>query len=361
MTAPRISGILTAIALSASAITLGCGDETTAPDPPPDTSAAKPLTGEREQWTWAPVEGAFCADGSPTGLAVNLTDRSPNAVIFLMGGGACWDYTSCYESSTASYIASGFGESDMPFLSLATTVVGLLNRDDPNNPFRDYSIVSAPYCTGDAFTGSRAAVYQGRQTMHVGHANVVAYLKRLVPTFPNAKRIVLVGASAGGFGVAFNWWHAQQAFGKIRVDMIDDSGPFLSAPYLKPELEQTWRDAWGIDAGLPPGCAECKTALSAISTWSSAQMPGSRGALLSFTADNVLPGFLSISVPEFTAGLDALAKQRLDAIPNGRYFFAEDSAHSTLPHPDLTQNGVRLWDWLGTMLRDDPAWASVHP
>src|SRR5262249_10558047 len=246
------------VAFSLFVATLGCGDDA---KPPPPPMLPEPLTGDHEQWTWVPVEGAFCADGGPTGLAVNLTDRSPNAVIFLAGGGACWDYPSCYQSVLATYVASGFVESDMPFLTTMTSAVGLLNRDDPKNPFRDYSIISIPYCTGDAFTGSHTAVYNGKPTRHVGHANIMAYLPHIVATFPKADRIILTGVSAGGIGAAFNWWHVQKAFGDIRVDMIDDSGPALPAPYLKPELAQTWRDAWGLDAGLPPGCTECKTAL----------------------------------------------------------------------------------------------------
>src|SRR5262249_49745526 len=162
-----------------------------------------------------------------------------------------------------------------------------------------------PYCTGDAFTGSNTAVYNGRKTMHVGHANIMAYLRRIVPSFPHAQRIILAGVSAGGIGAAFNWWHVQKAFGSVRDDMIDDSGPALPAPYLTPELSQKWRDVWGIDQNLPPDCAECKTALDALVTWSAAAMPNNRGALLSYTADSVLPGFMSISEQEFTQGLNA--------------------------------------------------------
>src|SRR5262249_1188512 len=167
--------------------------------------------------------------------------------------------------------------------------------------------------------------------------------------------------SAGGIGAAFNWWHVQKAFGDIRVDMIDDSGPALPAPYLTPELAQKWRDVWGLDQSLPPDCAECKTALDALVTCSATAMPNNRGALLSYTADSVLPGFLSISEQEFTAGLNALAAQRLDGLPHYRYFFADASSHGLMPHADLEQGGVRLWDWIPAMLDDDPAWANVHP
>jgi len=347
------------VTLAFGALGPGCGDDGVSP-PATDLGPA-PITGPREQWTWIPFDDAFCADGQPTGLAVNLTDRSPNAVVFLMGGGACWDYAGCYESALASYVASGFTESDMPFLQIATAAVGLDSREDPENPFRDDSVIAVPYCTGDAFTGNRTTDYEGHPTMHVGHANVLAYLERIVPTFPDAERIVVVGASAGGIGAAFNWWHIQNAFGDIRVDMIDDSGTTLPTPYLSDELLATWREVWGIDRGLPPGCAECSMNLDALYSFTAAATPKSRGALLSYDPDSVLPGFMGISADEFQKGLDALATEHLDALPRFRYFIAGESNHVLMPHPDLEQNGVRLWDWLRAMEGDDPSWQSVRP
>jgi hypothetical protein len=278
-----------------------------------------------------------------------------------MGGGACWDYAGCYESALATYVASGFTESDMPFLQVATAALGLLNRDDPENPFSDHSVIAAPYCTGDAFTGNRTTDYDGRPTMHVGHANVMAYLERIVPTFPDAERVVVVGVSAGGIGAAFNWWHIQNAFGQIRVDMIDDSGIALPAPYLSDELFGTWREAWGLDENLPPDCAECPTKLEALYAFTAEATPKSRGAFLSYHPDSVLPGFMGISSGEFQEGLDTLATEHLDALPPLRYFFVDDSGHGLMPHPDLEQNGVRLWDWLRAMQDDDPSWQSVRP
>ena len=348
--------LLTAFAFAA----LGCGDDGASPPPATDLRHA-PITAPREQWTWIPFDNAFCADGQPTGLAVNLTDRSPNAVVFLMGGGACWDYPGCYESALAVYVASGFTEADMPFLQIETAAVGLDNRDDPENPFRDASVIAVPYCTGDAFTGDRTTDYDGHPTKHVGHANVMAYLDRIVPTFPDADRVVVVGVSAGGIGAAFNWWHIQDAFGDTRVDMIDDSGTALPAPYLSDELLQTWRDAWGIDQNLPPACTECQTKLDALYEFTAAATPKSRGALLSYDPDNVLPGFMGISTAEFQEGLDALATEHLDALPRFRYFFAGQAGHGMMPHQDLEQNGVRLWDWLSSMQADDPSWKSVRP
>jgi hypothetical protein len=84
-------------------------------------------------------------------------------------------------------------------------------------------------------------------------------------------------------------------------------------------------------------------------------------ALLDYTQDSVLPGFLDISTQVFGQGLDALAKQRLDPLPRFRYFFVDQSDHVLLPHPDLAQNGVKLGDWIRAMFDGDPSWVDVHP
>jgi hypothetical protein len=360
---PSRSPALAALALAA--LCSACGDETLVPTGTSSTTSAppgvEPLTGDKEIWSWVPFDDAFCADGNPTGLAVNLSDRGDDAVIFLAGGGACWDYKSCYESGSATYVQSGFVESDMPFLTLMATAVGLLNRDDPKNPFRNDSLVALPYCTGDAFSGDHVSVYEGRETHHVGHANVLAYLPRIVATFPKAKRITLVGVSAGGMGAVYNWWHVQKAFGDIRVDVINDSGAAMPPPYLKEEVIQKWQGAWDLYKGLPPECTECKTHLDAIVTWSAAKLTKSRGAFLSYTTDTAIPYFFDINDEEFRMGLDALVEQRLQGEPRLRYFFAEGKGHVLMPFPKLEQSGVRLWDWIPQMVNDDPSWESVHP
>jgi hypothetical protein len=350
------------------ALGVGCGSKSATTPIPLDAGAdagppkPQPLTGHMGAWTWNPVDGTFCADGSSTGLAVNLTDQSPNVAIYLQGGGACWDYESCYgPNTTAVNITGGFDASNMPFLGVETTIVGVLARNDPKNPLQNFSVVSVPYCTGDAFTGNHVATYQGMSTHHVGHANIMAYLPRIVATFPKAQHVVLVGSSAGGIGAAYNWWWVQQAFGDVRVDMIDDSGAALPAPYLMPSLVATWQASWDLQSGLPPGCTDCKTSLDALVTWNGDNIPKGKGALLEFTEDTVFPPFLGITTAEFSMGLDALAKQRIDPLPRFKYFYVQQTGHVLMLQSDLSQNGVRLWDWIPQMLNDDPAWASVHP
>src|SRR5579872_283862 len=64
---------------------------------------AQPLT-----WTWVPFSNCFCMEGSTTGIGVNLNTNSSRVLLYLLGGGACWDYTTCYVLNTA--VHGPFGE-----------------------------------------------------------------------------------------------------------------------------------------------------------------------------------------------------------------------------------------------------------
>jgi hypothetical protein len=135
---------------------------------------------------------------------------------------------------------------------------------------------------------------------------------------------------------------------------------------LRPEQHGRQHHGWlqrseHAVSGLPPACKDCKTSLDALVTWDGDSVPTGKGALLEYTMDNVFPAFLGIPISEFTMGLDALAMQRIDPLPRFKYFYVQQSSHVLMVHPDLAQNGVRLWDWLPQMLNDDPKWASVHP
>lgn len=325
-------------------------------------AVAVPIVAPKEQWTWIPFDDAFCANGSSTGIGANITDKSSKVVIYMMAGGACWDNFTCYGIKAAVNIENGYGEAQFASDSKAYLNGSLFDRNNGDNPLKDASYFFVPYCTGDVHAGDNAsAVYDDRSTMHVGFRNMTAYLKRIVATFPNAERVVLSGSSAGGFGAGFNWWQTQQAFGHVRVDMIDDSGPPLPSPYLSEALEGQWRAAWNLNATLPEGCAECQTDLSAIFGFYAANLPKNRASLLSYTHDDVIATYLDSSQEEIAKGLGVLAG-KLDGYANTRYYYVDGSSHGLLGNPGgVKQNGVVLLSWIAQQLRDDPNWKSVKP
>jgi hypothetical protein len=236
----------------------GAGD-----GPAPDRT---PITGLTSgTWTWVPFAGALCRDGSSTGIGVNI-GTSSNVMIFLEGGGACFNFESCDD-----YNPSSFSEAD--FMSLTTTGytgaggsylanVGILDRTNAANPVQDWSFVYVPYCTGDVHGGNNVASVPGltidgktAPPQHfVGWVNMSLYLDRLVPTFPGAKQVLLSGMSGGGFGAAVNYPQVAKAFGSTPVTMLDDSGPFFEDPYLAVCLQNEVRALWGLDKTLLPEC-----------------------------------------------------------------------------------------------------------
>jgi len=384
----RIANILPIFSLVALFLT-GCGDDSAQPDPTGggagtgtggsgaggsgsggeggDGSGAgggaplgEPIVAPNEAWTWVPFEDALCANGEPTGIGVNLSDQSKNVVIFMMGGGACWNNLTCYQFPTASNL-DGYQDAEFQGDAQGFLMTSLFDRNDPENPFRDYSLVFVPYCTGDVHAGTKVTEYDGKPTSHVGYNNVTAYLKRLVPTFPDAERIFLSGSSAGGFGAGINWWRVQEAFPAARVDLVDDSGPALPDPYLTTSLANTWRAAWGLDAALPADCAECATKLDGIFSYYGTKITNQRAALVSYTRDTVISQFFQISLDSFETGLDLLTTTRLDGQASFRYFYKEGEDHVLLGDPEISQNGVVLKQWLRQMVEDDPAWANVKP
>src|SRR5215218_7976568 len=67
-------------------------------------------------------------------------------VVFFQGGGGCFDVRSCAPGST--WFDDRVDELDDPDHD-----DGILQLDDSRNPFRDWSFVYVPSCTGDVHLG----------------------------------------------------------------------------------------------------------------------------------------------------------------------------------------------------------------
>ena len=106
---------------------------------------AGPITASAGEWTWIPFPDAVCADGSATGIGVNLGAAGSRPLIYLEGGGACWSEETCYTLMTASNFTGGYGAAQ--FASDAASATGLaqpggfFDRQVASNPFQDYSYV----------------------------------------------------------------------------------------------------------------------------------------------------------------------------------------------------------------------------
>lgn len=308
---------------------------------------AGPLAASPDEWTWIDFPDSRCANGTPTGVAVNAHRDAKHVVVFLEGGGACIDGRGCWSAPTAVNIASGYGLAQLE--SDEALALPIFRRDDATNPFADASYVFVPYCTGDLHAGNGVAVYDVEgtptPTFHHGARNLDLYLQALGGAFPSVDRAWLVGQSAGGFGTLFNHDAVARALG-VRTDVIDHSGPGIGAT----GFPSTW------SVRLPPDCAYCELGLGAIFVHDRITYSASRFAFLSFRVDPVLSGFYGASEQ---AVIDWLGQYEstFAQFANTRSFVVAGTGHVVMRPRAATP--ADLTAWLGQMVADDPSWSSV--
>lgn len=328
---------------------------------PPD---GPPVTAPLGTWTWVDVPDSLCDDGSPTGFGINLAD-SPNVVMMLAFGGACWDANTCWVQNTALH--GPIGQAQWDAIVAAAPGGDILDRTLPGNPFATWNLVALPYCTGDLHAGDNVVTYDTGTTLHVhhhvGHANLLAFLRRLGPTFPSPGKVVLGGMSSGGFGAFLDYPTIRARWPNAQGYVMADSGPLLESASFDSAFIASWFTNWRLDKVTDPVCdGPCRTDLSLFVPALAARFPNDRMALVSTTQDSVIADLFGLSGPDFQTALLAMATDRFDPTANVRYFFDTGTEHAQTVDPaNVAQNGTYLLDWIGQLVGDDPAWTSVKP
>ncbi len=324
----------------------------------PDTAIEAPS----ETWTFIPFPDSACGNGSPAGIGVNLTTRSNRVLIYLQGGGACWDGLTCTlptaDNINDNYTATSFaGE-----IGTAGRYL-MFNRTDMRNPFRDASFVYVPYCTGDIHGGDNIKTYlfgdSERTVFHVGARNMDAYLRRLARTFASADRVWLTGASAGGYGAAINWDRVQRAFPMARVDLLDDSGQPITPPV---ERFAQMRASWNLQ--FPEGCTQCGNDLAPLLNYYATRFPAPhRMGLLSYTQDRTISTYFGLTGTAFQALLTSMLTTSFDGRANFRYYVLAGNNHTMLGSlGSLTSpSGGSLLNWVTAWATDGATWENVRP
>lgn len=319
-----------------------------------------------EKWVWVSIPEMHCADGSTAGVAANFTGQSRNLVIFFQGGGACWNALTCGVQGDALKPVGP----DFKWMPATDGRKGIFDRSVATNPYKDSNFVYIPYCTGDGHLGSRPN--NSYNVRHVGYINATAATKRIVPTFSDATRVVVAGFSAGGIGASVNFHQIASAFesvGRPVLTLINDSGPFVRAPYLTAATENELRTSWNVDASLGAWCPTCGTdGVHDIYRRTAELHPGMRGALVNSYEDQVVRvlylalgsqlelGRLKTSLLDLATWEDGIAASI--APSQWRQFFYAGSRHGAIEIPLADTPGLTkfLTDQLST-----GTWTSVRP
>ncbi len=136
------------------------------------------------------IPNAKCGNGSPYQVFIDQKEDTKLMIEF-MGGGACWDFESCF-IVPHTWI---FPVPNLTSLSLFT------NNDSDLNFLKDHSKIYFPYCTGDIHVGKHIGYYGKTKVYHNGLMNVTLALDYLKANnkikFNKVKDLVVWGASAG--------------------------------------------------------------------------------------------------------------------------------------------------------------------
>jgi hypothetical protein len=311
---------------------------------PPDLASAPADT-----WTWVPFPGVRCGNGSESGIGLNPHAGATHVLLYLQGGGACYDATSCWGASPTASNMNGYAAAD--FAADPTTGAEIFQRATAGNPFKDATMVFFPYCTGDLHIGTNVATYQvngtATPTYFHGAKNVDAIAAALASAYMGLSRVYLSGVSAGGFGSFLNQDAVAHAFGSVRVDVLDDSGPALSGTGIPAD--------WG--ARLPAACTTCTDANSTF-LYMRKTYASSRYAFMTFQTDTTLPAFFGVTDQAFATEIQGFVSS-LTSDPNATSFVDTASGHVVLAETDSTAAPFIL-PWLTQFATDDPAWAAVQ-
>lgn len=334
----------------------GVSDAGTTPDAPrADAGPAADFMTPADTWTYVAIPGGACANGSPYGVAINRSTTSNHVVVFLQGGGACWDDITCNLIPLASHINDSLSDSDV-IGEARSNEDYIFSRDEAVGPFADATFVYLPYCTGDVHSGDSINAYSGGTKQHVGYRNVGGVIAGLVTSFADTDHLWVTGQSAGGYGTLVNWYRFREAFPAVRVDALDDSGPPVDIDASR------WTDmisAWQVPA--PTGCPECLMSLSNVSAYYRRTVTdGDRYALLQYTEDATIRNYTALSASRLSAAVLGLVEP-FAATSSHRIFVLAGDSHVVMTNPSRTSGGVVASDWVRAFVTDGPGWDNVVP
>ncbi len=331
----------------------------------PDCTSAPAIDTPPLEWKYIDVPGTVCMNGEVAGFGISHNPDSKDVMIYLEGGGACFNDV------------CDFSAFSIPFIPPPD---GIFNRQNPGNPVKDWSMIYVPYCTGDIHGGDKDTELGGQVRKFHGYRNIGKYLEQWVPKFADADRVLLTGISAGGFGAGLNAVQVADAFlPGPQMIVIDDSGPPMTNEVIPPCLQQTFREVWGLDdtilAECGGDCPDLDDFASGTIAHALAKYPEMRFGLFSNTADTVIRLFMGfgwgdgmhdncggvpVSVPPkvYEEGLLALRAQYMETastyyIGQTQVLYNFGQGHTVLRTPSFWTtviDGVPLPEWVSGVI-----------
>lgn len=308
--------------------------------------------------TITPGGDTVCADGSPWKFFVHRGDPEKLLIEF-EGGGACWSGSTCELDIYTRRVTV-----DPELARQQGLLVGIYDRNNPENPFRDWTHVYVPYCTGDLHWGNAATTHVGTTgpfvVQHKGAVNAATALQWTAENVAAPSQVFVAGCSAGGYGAIFWAPRIAAQWPAARLAHLSDSAAGVVAPGLFATLLPAWNAAaaWpgfvtGLDlAGLDPAAISLPQMYDAILAYN----PGGGFAQFNTAFDATQIFFYGISKNEvLLTDATTWSQQmqahlaRIEANPNFSSYLAPGTEHCVINRAEFYTTTVgdrRLVDFV---------------
>ena len=314
------------------------------------------------QWqTIEPGGETLCADGSPFRFFVHPGDPARLLVEF-EGGGGCWSAETCAMEIYTRRITT-----DPALAERLGLLVGIYDRSHPENPFREWTHVYIPYCTGDLHWGNATRTYVGAvgpyTVEHRGAQNAAAALRWASENVPAPAQVTVTGCSAGGYG-SILWAPALiSRYSGASVVHLSDSAAGVVPPGFFATVLASWdvSAAWPKD--IPPLALEnldaSRLTLADVYSGIAGRYPLATFSQFNALTDSTQLYFYGLTrgAPATEADWSAQMQASIAALkaanPNFAAYIAPGSQHCIINTPGFyttTVNGVRLVDWVNRLL-----------
>jgi hypothetical protein len=314
--------------------------------------------GARPAAAWQQVRPGgrtLCGRGGPFAFWARPADPK-RLLVYFEGGGFCWDYQSC--RADAALFKDQVTDRDDP----ARHGTGILDLAEPRNPFRDWSVLYIPTCTGDLYAGDSTRTYtstDGRSVSihHRGHVNATTALDWAFQHLPRPDRVVVVGCSAGSIGSLLHVPGIIERYPDARVAQLGDSlGYLLGRPGDLP----SWRGYALLPDWVPAvrALGRARLTLPRLYHAVAGSYPASIFGQVNFRQDAVQRAYFAAAggrPEDFDRVLLGNLAEIRDTAPNFRSCLLEGSGHCALSSGDFYRLGsgqVLLRDWVADLAAD---------
>jgi hypothetical protein len=218
-----------------------------------------------------------CALGEPYSFHFK-SGNLKKLVVYFNGGGACWDSNTCVGSlqvpppQQPAYVHSTAIQNDPAEMG------GMLDENNDENPYADWSMLFISYCTGDVHLGSADTDYANPipgppvTIHHRGFDNFLYAINWLKHNHPEIRpdKLLVAGSSAGSYGAMVNfptlkrYYHGAKMFGfgdggmgvfgvvgQIGMPGYRDASNFATAVFGEPSIWNIHENLHPIFASLP--------------------------------------------------------------------------------------------------------------